>query len=158
MNLICKYNNISVYDNNCIADIDVRFKRFKLRSDSSDIKHQVFYWEKGQVFRVREHKGSFVTEKYMYIHLQKRSFKETFIVNNKSAFYILPNGFFDKVDGRPISQNVLASSYKGRVQDVFDKGKYYVKKIIGFLNSDMHTKKRIIQYRKDLRVIRRHNL
>ncbi len=55
---------------------------------------QVFYWEKGKIFRIYEKKWTIVKEEFAYIHLQKRRMLNTVNTASKvERFGIVPNEF-----------------------------------------------------------------
>lgn len=94
---IYKYNKLPMFTKRIFAEIKMFHKRFRLKKCDRNYKHQVFYYENGSVFRAYEENGYIKTEEYIYIH-----FRRKLEVNNRKkwhdlkAFYITPDGFFEK--------------------------------------------------------------
>lgn len=98
---IYEHNHLPMFTKRIFAEIKMYHRRFRLKKCDRNYKHQVFYYEKGNVYRAYEENGIIKTEDYIYIH-----FRRKLLVNeNKkwkdlSAFYISPNGFFEKQSGK----------------------------------------------------------
>ena len=87
-------NNITHYYNmNFVADVMTAHSQMKI--GFNDYKYQVFYWEKGKVFRSYIEDGEVRQEEFMYIHFQK---KNPISVNDRwkdyAAFYIFSDFFY----------------------------------------------------------------
>ena len=92
---IYKANNLKMYDERIFADISVLYTRLRRSLKDKNYKNQAFYWENGKVLRAYSDKGRIKSDEFIYIHFQKRGFKNT-VKNPTAGFYITPNGFCDK--------------------------------------------------------------
>jgi hypothetical protein len=96
------YHHFPVYDECILLDIIFYHKHFYVfRFDNYPRqRRQVFFWEKGRIFRAYHEKGQIFQEEYIYIHFQKRGFDQYgFDKNTAEAFFITPDGFFEKQPG-----------------------------------------------------------
>ena len=81
-------------DESIVADIDPGIGRFERSAPYRNDRHQVFYYDRGRVFRVfwRGERGS--REEFMYIHFQKRKAMHLAAANGTESYVIGPDGFF----------------------------------------------------------------
>lgn len=97
---IYQKNHLPMFTKRIFAEIKTYHKRFRLKSIDKNYKHQVFYYENGNVYRAFENKGKIEIEDFIYIHFRRR------LPANKQckwtsldSFYITPNGFVVKKNG-----------------------------------------------------------
>ena len=101
INAIYKKHNFSYMDDFIFADIDVNYQDIRLVEFNStspkNYKKQLFYWSKGNIYRVYYDKGKIKKDEFMYIHLQKRKmFKPEFNPYNNQDFIITNGKFIEK--------------------------------------------------------------
>lgn len=84
-------------------DVSVRCQSsFLLNVSEKNYLQQAFYWEDGKVYRVYiNEKGEVSTDEWLYLHFQKKS-PPNYIndVKHVKAFWIGPNGFYEKTDAQ----------------------------------------------------------
>lgn len=98
---IYKHNQLSMFTKRIFAEIKTFHKRFRLKHCDENYKHQVFYYEKGNVYRAYQKNGSIKVEDYIYIHFRRKlPVDDNKSWKDLSAFYITPNGFVDKNEGK----------------------------------------------------------
>lgn len=97
------YNKLPFFYKRIFADISHIYRRFKLSEYCSleekdkNYKRQIFYWEKGKVYRASYIKHKMIVEEYAYIHFKCRpDFNVNFNVDECESFYITPTGFVPK--------------------------------------------------------------
>lgn len=130
---IYKENNFPVYDKRVFADISMIYKRFRLALNDINYNEQVFFWEKGKVYRVYKENDIIKKEEYIYIHFKKRKNMEVHIKNidNLNGFYINDKGFFDKDEGLPTIENIKKyNEYNGKIYEMLELLKFNVKRYI----------------------------
>lgn len=97
---IYEYNKLPMFTKRIFAEIKMFHKRFRLKKCDRNYKHQVFYYEDGNVYRAYEKNGKIQVEDYIYIHFRRKlPVSDIRAWNDIGAFYITPNGFFDKDTG-----------------------------------------------------------
>lgn len=135
-------NNKSLFYKRVFADITYKWNRFKLSTGASvdgiyepNYKHQIFYWEKGKIFREYFDGVQLKKQEFIYIHLQRRpNYKLTFNPDNVDSFFITPGGFLPKTDDVTLELIKKLNPYKGYV---YEMGEYLIwglKKIIEKIN------------------------
>lgn len=98
---IYEYNKLPMFTNRIFAEIKTYHKRFRLKKYDKNYRHQIFFYENGNIYRAYEEHHQIKREDFIYIH-----FRRKLTVNNKSnwnelgAFYITPDGFRDKEPGK----------------------------------------------------------
>lgn len=132
---IYKKNNFPIYDKRVFADISKIYNRFKLAVEyKKNFNNQVFYWEKGKVYRAYKDKlGDIKTEEYIYIHYKERKNMCVNIknINDIQSFFITNNGFFSKEIGLPSIEEINTyNKYKGRLYEKIEELKFHTKSII----------------------------
>ena len=130
---IYKENNFPVYDKRVFADISMIYKRFRLALNDINYNEQVFFWEKGKVYRAYKENDIIKKEEYIYIHFKKRKNMEVHIKNidNLNGFYINDKGFFDKDEGLPTIENIKKyNEYNGKIYEMLELLKFNVKRYI----------------------------
>lgn len=97
---IYEYNQLPMFIKRIFAEIKTYHKRFRLKKCDRNYKHQVFYYEDGNVCRAYEEHGKIKKEEYIYIHFRRKLPVNTVKTwNALGAFYITPKGFVDKEPG-----------------------------------------------------------
>ena len=93
---ILKSQNITEYENNCIADVLPQYLKFSIvEYDDTVISHkdQIFYYEDGKISRAHVVNNKMTIDTFMYIHLQKRAMILDENLNVFNRIYIQPNIF-----------------------------------------------------------------
>ena len=137
-------NSFSFYDKKIFADIDKKYRRFRLseycvpNDEKINYKSQIFYWSNGKVYRKMKKNGIIQTEEFCYIHFQKRkNMHLNNVSSDTSSFYITDNGFY-KIEGNITEEDIKKyNRYNGRIFELFEEKKYvygvYKKKILKML-------------------------
>ena len=120
------------------VDADCRFSQIRSRLDSVNPEHQVYYWENGVLFRVKEESNNIFYQKLAYIHLQKRKMNinnET--IGNTNSFWIDSHIIKPKkYDGFPSIEDVKKCNvFPGETVLHKELKKYKISKIIQYLKS-----------------------
>lgn len=94
MDVISILAQIKQYSNRIFADISHKYKKLTL-TEIYNHKHQVFYWENGEVFReyLDDRYKSLRRDTFAYIHFQKRKMKLQEDTLDSPSFFITPDGF-----------------------------------------------------------------
>ncbi|UQZ32526.1 hypothetical protein C2I18_02515 [Paenibacillus sp. PK3_47] len=94
MDVIAHLAQIKQYSNIIFADISHKYNKLTL-TELHNHKHQVFYWENGEVFReyLDDRYESLRHDSFAYIHFQKRKMKLHSNALDAASFFITPNGF-----------------------------------------------------------------
>lgn len=118
-------NNLSQYDGNIIAGIDVKYKRFALNNKQRDAKKQVFYYNDGHVYRAYSDDGKILTDEFAYIHLHKRKFnnENTLKSFDGGQFYITYKGFIKKPENDIITNRTIQklNPYYGQLYEEYEQ-------------------------------------
>lgn len=90
-------------------------------------EQQVFYWEKGKVYRAWSEGRAIHREEYIYIHFQHRpNYALTFDPETIDAFYITNKGFIPKTGGVTQEDIHALNPYRGALYEAVErKFKYY---------------------------------
>ena len=130
-------NDWTLYTKRIFADITHMHKRFCmseyyfLDEKVKNYKHQIFYWEKGKVYRAYIENGKLQKEEYLYIHFKKRpNFEITTDLLNADSFYITPNGFFVKEQEVTRADIDKYNPYKGVLYERWEKTKFLVSRFL----------------------------
>ena len=128
-------NGWPLYAKRIFADITHMYKRFRLSDyyfldkKVKNYKHQVFYWEKGKIYRAFIENGELQKEEYLYMHFKKRpNFEITSDLLNADSFYITPNGFFVKEQEVTRADIDKYNPYKGAIYEWWEKTRFSIKK------------------------------
>ena len=121
-------NHFSFYDKKIFADIDQKYKRFRLseycvpKQEKINYKYQIFFWDNGKVYRAMKKNGIIQKEEFCYIHFQKRKNMRLNDVSSKTMrFYITDRGFFE-CDVNVSEEDIkLLNSYKGNLFEFLEK-------------------------------------
>lgn len=112
---IYEYNNLPMFTKRIFAEIKTFHRRFRLKHCDKNYKHQVFYYENGNVYRAYQKEGKIKAESYIYIHFRRNlTVDERYHWKELNSFYITPDGFFDKKAGLPTIEEIdKYNSYPG---------------------------------------------
>ena len=124
------------FDQRICADISPAYKRMQLGGKGTNYSYQVFYWQKGKVWRAYLQKNrtwrGIEVEEFAYIHFQKRKMSEPcFDINKIDRYYICSDGFKEKNEiGYPSLETIKRlNPYNFGIRDSFDYFKVINKKI-----------------------------
>lgn len=129
-----KYEKLGIeaYTSRDYADISKLHRRFQLsrwlvpKPEFDRYKHQVFFYERGSVYRAILMHEKIKIEEFNYIHLQKRKIIDN--CTNYDSFFITGDRLIPKKPGIPSSEEVLRlNPYKGMVFEVFECVLYEIK-------------------------------
>lgn len=114
------------------VDADVRHEQLVSILDKNNPDNQCFYWENGELYRVKDDGYDMKYQNLTYIHLQKRPIKlKSNIKNLKRAFWITPTGYEEKnYMGKPNLKDVkLKNPFLGKKRMERESRHYNWKKI-----------------------------
>ena len=121
-------NNYSFYNKRIFADISIMHKRFCLALNDKNYKYQVFYWEKGHIYRAYEENNKIKTEEFIYIHFKQRKYLEDLVNNKNDNFYICDLGFITKAEGLPTLSDIKKyNKYKCQIYEIIEKVIFKIK-------------------------------
>lgn len=127
-------NGFSMLTERIFADIASVYHRYRIIDEYSldikakNYKYQVFYWEKGKIYRAFWDKGSLHKEEYIYIHFKKRpNFTVDFDAEDADSFYITNQGFFPKTKEVTLEDIKRYNPYHGWLYEKFEKSRYKIK-------------------------------
>ncbi|MDY4836174.1 MAG: DUF6625 family protein [Lachnospiraceae bacterium] len=117
-------------------ETEIRFTQLRSRLGAFNPAHQAFYWENGELYRVKCDAGEVLFQKQAYIHLQKRKLIVDINKGNiENSFWITPFGFeTKKYLGKPTPEDIdkynhYEGEYELKKQDI----QYKFKKILAIL-------------------------
>ena len=98
MFVIYKQNGFSQYDGDFYVGVSVKHRRFCFNNPSRNYAHQIFYYQNGHLFRAFiDENGRVREDEFAYIHLHQRKYTDNLLYGfDGDAFYITPDGFFEK--------------------------------------------------------------
>lgn len=105
---ISKKNNVNAKYS--VSYIETTIGSSQLRSfyDSNNPSFQAFYWDQGELYRVKYEGGEIRYQKYAYIHLQKRKYGLLDSPEHlKERFWITPRGFKKMLSVPPSAPDVI---------------------------------------------------
>lgn len=126
INQIYQHHHIPVYHQIILADISNLYHRFRMNWVKNYFK-QIFFWEKGQIFRAYQRNKQIFQEEYIYVHYQRRSFDQLqygFNSKNAEAFFITPNGFFEKTPGVIRDEDFNYNKNPGFIYEFYEKERF----------------------------------
>lgn len=142
-------NGWTLFTKRIFADITPIYKRFRMSAyyfldeKVKNYKHQIFYWEKGKVYRAYIKNGELQKEEYLYIHFQKRpNFDITPDLLDADSFYITPNGFFVKEKEVTQADIDKYNPYKGAIYEWCEKTKFSIKRFFTKVKNRLNRLKR----------------
>ena len=94
---------LNTYKEIDIADIDVKYTRFRLY-DKNNYYYQIFYWENGGVYRAYLENNRIKIDEFCYIHFQKRKINVNFQVDSNIKAFYMQNSSFD-IKNESIDEN-----------------------------------------------------
>nr|WP_294565427.1 DUF6625 family protein [uncultured Rhodopila sp.] len=90
-------------DETLIADIDPAIRRYERAAPNRNYRHQLFYFERGHVYRGYSVGSQWKTEEFMYIHFQKRQ-TTNLPTWGSTRYAIAPGGFYDLPEGASLRE------------------------------------------------------
>jgi Family of unknown function (DUF6625) len=81
-------------DESLVADIDPALARFERTAPCRNDRDQLFFYDRGRVFRVFWRRGQIAFEEFLYIHFQKRRTFSAFVPSGTQSYVLAPDGFF----------------------------------------------------------------
>lgn len=94
-------------DESLIADIDPAIARFERVAPRRNYRDQLFYFDRGRIYRGYSDGAQWRAEEYLYIHFQKRPMT-AMPSRGAERYAIAPGGFFDMPAG--VSPRALAGT------------------------------------------------
>lgn len=82
------------FENRVFAEINQRYKRFKLNRDDPNYEHQIFFYENGKIYRAYFENNILKTDEFMYLHFQSRNLPNHGC--DGKSFYITSTGMYPK--------------------------------------------------------------
>jgi hypothetical protein len=102
-----------IYKELIFADLKIRSFNFNILhfagSEDFKNKHQVFYWENGELFRLYVHENKVYKENFAYVHFLKRPMAVLGEFDIKRNILIAPN-YFMNTDEAPDRETILKLS------------------------------------------------
>ena len=133
---IAAQNNIRAQYLIPYIEAEIKYHQLRSRLDKTNPDYQAYYWEKGNLFRVKLENDQIYYQKQAYIHLQKRKIE---IDLSKGAigdsFWITPEGYVNKPYlGQPSPEDIMKTNpYEGKKALRYQSLQYMNKKIISIL-------------------------
>ena len=95
---IVRVNNINAKFGVPYIETESKYKQLRSRMEKSNPEYQAYYWEEGNLYRVKAERDQVFYQELTYIHLQKRklSLIDPTVVNSE-AFWITPTGYTSKI-------------------------------------------------------------
>lgn len=130
---IYKKNQLLFFYERVFADISPLHKRFTISEYCAvdgkyikNYKYQIFYWEKGKVYRDYVANNKVQTDEFMYIHFRSRP---NFEINDElitaEAFYITRFGFVPKKGATTIDIINELNPYSSSIYELFEDWGYH---------------------------------
>ena len=125
--MMTKYRNaqLSVYAPRDYADISKLHKRYQLShwlvpyEHRDYIKHQLFYYDNGHVYRAYLDNGRVIVQEFNYIHIQKRVIEVSEDIGE--SFYITQDKLINKQVGIPSAEDICRlNPYRGRLVEIIE--------------------------------------
>ena len=113
---IARFNKVNCKFGLPYIESESKYTQLRSRMESTNPDHQAYYWEKGNLYRVKSEEGKVGYQRIVYIHLQKRKLEmldENLV--DSDAFWITPRGFCTKdFIGLPNTEQIDAHNpYEG---------------------------------------------
>ncbi len=116
------------------ADIRVRTHRLEINA-ARNYSKQVFYWEKGHLYRAYMEDDTLRTEEFIYIHFQKKQLAD-FCQTLPDSVYIGRKGFFPKTGAVTPADMDRYNPADSKLRQLLDTVRYFWKKVMAYLRSD----------------------
>jgi Family of unknown function (DUF6625) len=81
-------------DESLVADIDPALARFERVAPFRNDRDQLFFCNRGRVFRIFWRRGRKYAEEFLYIHFQKRKAFSALVPAGTESYVLAPGGFF----------------------------------------------------------------
>lgn len=133
---IAEFNNVKIKCLIPYIETEIKYRQLRSRLDKINPDDQAYYWEKGNLYRVKAENGQVLYQKQAYIHLQKRKIAiDTRAGAIGDAFWITPIGFENKPYlGKPQIEDVKrTNSYEGTRVLRHQSLEYKIRKVITIL-------------------------
>lgn len=94
---IAEFNHVRIKSLIPYIETEIKYRQLRSRLDRINPDDQAYYWEKGDLYRVKAENGQVLYQKQAYIHLQKRKVTidaRAGVIGD--AFWITPTGFENK--------------------------------------------------------------
>lgn len=130
---IARQNGVNAQFGIPYVEADARFRQLRCRTLMDNPPHQAFYWENGELYRVKAENGQVFYQKMAYIHLQKRKIA---ILDDEciraDRFFITPEGFAVKENpGAPAEAEIEAHNpYLGEEKMSQELSRYKKQKLL----------------------------
>ena len=115
---IARFNKVNCKFGIPYIESESKYSQLRSRMESSNPDHQAYYWENGNLYRVKSEDDKISYQQIAYIHLQKRKLEilDERVVES-DAFWITPRGFRAKdFIGLPNAKQIDAHNpYEGTV-------------------------------------------
>ncbi|MBP5273554.1 MAG: hypothetical protein ILO36_01285, partial [Abditibacteriota bacterium] len=120
---------MKVFDERVFADISKNWKRIKFSERFADSRNvnaprQLFFWQKGRVFRYWLQGEGIKSEEHLYIHFRKRNYQmPPRLPGEDDAVIVAPGSLLVKKlpDGGPDRQTVCSlNPYRGRLFEAIE--------------------------------------
>ena len=124
-----------IFTKNIFSDISSLHHRYRrsefylLEKKPQNYKYQIFYWDKGRIYRAYFLKGNIYDEEYIYIHFRKRpNFTVEFDVDTVDSFYITNQGFIPKTG--EVNKEIIKklNKYHGALYEGLEKFSFWWKR------------------------------
>jgi hypothetical protein len=131
INKIFKKNNLSEFSGRIYCDISIRYRRFtqaKEQAEDKNYDYQVYYWQKGKVYRAFYFEGTIQIEECLYLHHQKRKYRvDSIDVETVNGLWLTPSGFFPKNNESVPSLDEIKkyNEFPGRVYELCEIARTY---------------------------------
>lgn len=105
---IARASNINAQFGIPYIETESKYNQLRSRMDRVNPDYQAYYWENGNLFRVKSENGRVYYQEIAYIHLQKRKLEllDESVVSSDS-FWITPSGYVTKCyKGIPTIQDI----------------------------------------------------
>lgn len=122
LDMIYEKHNYPIFRGRTFADISQIYHRYRLALKDKNYDHQVFYWDKGHVYRSYLDGEQIKRDEFMYIHFKKRpNYEVDSYLETANGFFITNHGFFAQ-DNQKITLEVIErmNPYRGRLFEVFE--------------------------------------
>lgn len=115
INVIFEEAGEPIYTKLVFADLKIRANNFWLlhfsETESYKNEKQVFFWEKGEIYRLYVNEGKMYKENFTYIHFLKRPMKMIDTIQEEAKVLIAPN-FLKPVSAYPSIHEIINYSKK----------------------------------------------
>lgn len=136
MKRIARQNGVKAAFGLPYIDAEIGYHQLRSRLERTNPDWQAYYWEQGNLYRVKLENGQVSYQKQAYIHLQKRKIEVSLAGGNiGEPFWITPTGYENKKYlGKPTPEDVKRTNpYEGEKALRRQNLSYKFKKIIAIM-------------------------